>query len=76
MKQVEQVSFSGEVARAASHDVLFVTERAVFRLLADGVELTELAPGIDLERDLLQRMEFKPLIRNVRPMRATLFAAR
>lgn len=76
VKQVEQVSFSGEIARTASRDVLFVTERAVFRLRPEGLELTELAPGIDLERDLLQLMEFRPLIRNVQPMRATLFGAR
>ena len=76
VKQVEQVSFSGENARAASRDVLFVTERAVFRLRSEGLELTELAPGVDLERDLLQLMEFRPLIRNVQPMRANLFDAR
>lgn len=68
VKQVEQVSFSGPVARAAAHDVLFVTERAVFRLQPAGVELIEIAPGIDLERDILARMDFKPIIRSVRKM--------
>ena len=75
VKQVEQVSFSGEVARAAARDVLFVTERAVFRLQPEGLELLELAPGVDLQRDLLQLMEFEPIIRRVQPMRATLFGA-
>jgi propionate CoA-transferase len=68
VKQVEQVSFSGPVARAAAHDVVFVTERAVFRLQPAGVELVEVAPGIDLERDVLARMEFRPIIQSVRPM--------
>lgn len=68
VKQVQQVSFSGSVARQAQRDVIFVTERAVFRLQSDGVHLIEVAPGIDIERDILQRMEFAPIIRSVRPM--------
>ncbi len=73
VRQVEQVSFSGKGARTAGRDVLFVTERAVFRLQPSGVELIELAPGLDLQRDLLDHMEFVPLIREVRPMAETLF---
>ena len=69
VKQVEQVSFSGPWARQTGHDVLFVTERAVFKLRPDGVELTEIAPGIDLQRDVLDQMEFRPIVRNVVPMR-------
>lgn len=68
VKQVEQVSFSGAVARALSKDVIFVTERAVFRLQPEGVELIEVAPGIDIERDVLAHMEFEPLIRSVSVM--------
>ncbi|MCX7398311.1 MAG: acyl CoA:acetate/3-ketoacid CoA transferase [Planctomycetales bacterium] len=69
VKQVEQVSFAGQVAREARRDVLFVTERAVFRLQPDGVELIEVAPGIDVQRDILDQMEFRPLIRSIAVMK-------
>jgi propionate CoA-transferase len=71
--QVEQVSFSGEVARRRHHDVLYVTERAVFRLVPEGIELIEVAPGIDLETQVLSHMKFRPIIRHVRPMADHLF---
>ena len=65
VRQVEQVSFSGPVARDAQRDVIFVTERAVFRLQPEGLELIEVAPGIDLQRDVVERMEFAPIMRSV-----------
>jgi len=71
--QVEQVSFSGEVARQKSQDVLYVTERAVFRLTGDGLELIEVAPGTDLQRDVLDQMTFTPVVRNVRLMSPHVF---
>lgn len=67
--EVEQISFSGPLARAAGRDVLIVTERAVFRLQPAGVELIEVAPGIDLRRDVIDQMRFEPIIRKVKPMR-------
>ena len=67
-QQVEQISFSGPVAREAGHDILFVTERAVFRLQPAGLELIEVAPGIDVQRDVVDRMEFTPIIRSVGEM--------
>ena len=71
---VEQISFSGVIAGRKGQDVLYITERAVFRLNADGVELIELAPGIDLQRDVLDLMSFRPIVRDVKAMPATAFA--
>ncbi|MCA9061708.1 MAG: acyl CoA:acetate/3-ketoacid CoA transferase [Planctomycetaceae bacterium] len=67
--QVAQVSFSGQLARESGHDVLFVTERAVFRLQPEGVELIEVAPGIDPETQILARMQFTPIVRDVKAMK-------
>jgi propionate CoA-transferase len=76
VSRVEHVTFSGEVARASGKPVLYVTERCVFRLTRDGLELTEIAPGVDLERDILAKMDFKPLIpRAPELMDARIFAA-
>jgi len=59
---VEHVTFSGPFAAARGQRGLYVTERCVFVLRPDGLELTEIAPGIDIERDILRLMDFKPLI--------------
>ncbi|HZR06988.1 MAG TPA: hypothetical protein VFA79_00300, partial [Myxococcales bacterium] len=59
---VEHRTFSGEHAFRRKQPVIFVTERCVFQLTAGGLELVEIAPGVDLERDILARMEFKPLV--------------
>jgi propionate CoA-transferase len=60
--QIDQISFSGEVARATRKKVLYVTERCVFQLLPEGLELIEIAPGIDIEKNILNQMEFRPAI--------------
>jgi propionate CoA-transferase len=60
LRTVEQVSFSGAQCRKAHHEALYVTERCVFRLGREGLELTEVAPGIELE-DILGNMDFQPL---------------
>ncbi len=62
IEKVEQITFSASYAKETGQKVLYVTERAVFRLADEGVELIEIAPGIDLEKDILAHMEFKPII--------------
>lgn len=62
VKQLQQVTFSGPYAVKNGQDVLYVTERAVFRLTEDGVMLTEIAPGIDLQTQILDQMDFLPRI--------------
>ena len=62
VKQVEHRTFSGRVAYRSQQEVLYVTERCVFKLAEHGIELIEIAPGIDLEQDILAQMHFKPAI--------------
>ena len=70
---VEQVTFAGRYAVSHRQPVLYITERAVFRLTDEGVELMEAAPGVDIQRDILDQMEFTPIVREVRPMDARIF---
>ncbi len=73
--QVEHRTFSGREAWRRGQPVLYVTERCVFSLHAEGIELLEVAPGLDLERDILAHMAFRPVIaRDLAPMEAALFA--
>lgn len=73
VKQVGQVTFSGAYAREAGQPVLYVTERCVFRLTDRGLTLTEVAPGIDIERDILAHMDFRPTVENPKLMDARIF---
>ena len=79
VQNVEHRTFSGREARRRGQRVLYVTERCVFRLVGDahsgGLELLEIAPGIDLERDVLAHMDFMPAISpHLKLMDAALFA--
>ena len=62
VKEVEQRTFSGEHAVKRNQPVVFITERCVFRLTEAGLELVEIAPGVDLDRDILGNMDFVPLV--------------
>ncbi|MBU3178297.1 acyl CoA:acetate/3-ketoacid CoA transferase [Clostridium estertheticum] len=62
IKTVEQITFSAEYALDVSQPVLYITERAVFKLTKEGVTLEEIAPGIDMQRDILDNMDFAPII--------------
>jgi propionate CoA-transferase len=63
VKLVDQKTFSGRYAALNKQPALYVTERCVFSLCEEGVELIEIAPGVDLERDILAQMDFRPVIK-------------
>ena len=73
VERVQRVCFHGPTALAQGRPVFYVTERAVFRLAPGGLELVELAPGVDLQKQVLDLMAFRPLIREPRTMAAELF---
>lgn len=73
VSHIEQVCFSASHGTPNQTEVLYVTERAVFRKDQAGLELIEIAPGIDLDRDILAHMEFRPIIRSIRLMPAEYF---
>lgn len=69
VEKVDQITFSGAEALKQGQEVVYVTERATFRLSAAGIELIEIAPGVELQRDILDQMGFVPKItENLRTM--------
>ena len=62
VKQVDQITFSGPQGLVRKQEVLYLTERASFKLTPQGIELFEIAPGIDLQRDVLDQMDFTPRV--------------
>ena len=70
---VEQITFSGRYAQKRKQPVLYVTERCVFQLKEKGLELVEVAPGIDIDRDILAHMAFRPIINEPELMDQRLF---
>lgn len=75
VRNVEHVTFSGSYALERRQRVLYITERCVFSLTSDGMTLIEVAPGIDIDRDIIAQMEFTPIVsENLRTMDHRLFA--
>ncbi|WP_346206871.1 acyl CoA:acetate/3-ketoacid CoA transferase [Caldifermentibacillus hisashii] len=62
VNEVSGITFNGRDAIKNGQEVLYITERAVFKLTLDGLELIEIAPGMDLEKDILAHMGFRPII--------------
>jgi propionate CoA-transferase len=72
--KVEQITFNGKLAREEGREVVICSERAVFRLVAGGVMLTEIAPGVDPEKDVIANMGFRPIIsENLKTMDSRIF---
>ena len=73
VRHVEQVTFNGRYAASLGQRVLYVTERAVFAATPEGLRLIEVAPGIDIERDVLGQMDFAPIVQDVALMDSRIF---
>ncbi|MGD8213177.1 MAG: CoA-transferase, partial [Desulfobacterales bacterium] len=73
IKSVEQITFSGKIGSKSGQEILYITERCVFRLKDEQLALVEIAPGIDIDRDILPYMAFRPLIDYVATMDARIF---
>jgi len=73
IREVEQITFSGAISAENKTLVLYITERCVFRLTKQGLELIEIAPGIDIERHILANMDFVPVIHDPAPMDQRIF---
>jgi propionate CoA-transferase len=74
LKRVKQITFSGRYAVETGQKVTYITERAVFRLVRGGIELIEIAPGIDVDKDILSKMDFCPLMAdNIKIMDSRIF---
>ena len=72
---VEQITLNGREALKRGQDITYVTERAVFKLTPDGMELIEYAPGIDVQKDVLDLIPFKIIVNKPKLMDASLFTA-
>jgi propionate CoA-transferase len=72
--KLEQICYSASMGRERGQVALFVTERAVFRVGTNGLELIEIAPGVDVERDVIAQMGFRPVVSNaLKPMDPRIF---
>lgn len=75
VERVAQVTFSGSVAAQQRKEILYITERCVFRLTTTGLILDEVAPGVDIERDILGHLPFRPLMDKPATMDSAIFAS-
>jgi len=73
VNEVEHRTFSGPFAAQNGKEVLYITERCVFQLTTEGLELIEVAPGVDIKHDILDKMDFEPIVRQPRLMDARIF---
>lgn len=73
VEQVEQVTLNGRIAFEKGQELMYITERCVFRYTEDGLELIETAPGIDMEKDVLERLPFKVKADRVKQMSKEIF---
>jgi propionate CoA-transferase len=73
VNKVEQITFSGPYSASSGQTVLYVTERCVFQLTPEGLELIETAPGVDVERDILAHMDFSPIVKQPLAMDPRIF---
>jgi propionate CoA-transferase len=73
VKAVEQITFNGAYAAESGQPVLYVTERCVLARAREGMKLVEVAPGVDIDRDILAHMDFQPIIDRPREMDPRIF---
>ncbi|MBQ2959829.1 MAG: 3-oxoacid CoA-transferase [Oscillospiraceae bacterium] len=77
VSKVREITFSGKIAAKQHRDILYITERAVFRLKEDGLHLVEVAPGIDIKTQILDEMDFEPIVdKNLKLMDERIFIDR
>lgn len=76
VQHVQQITFSGKIGSQGDQEIYYITERAVFKLINGQVELIEVAPGINLEKDVLGQMDFMPIIKRLKQMDSRIFDAR
>jgi propionate CoA-transferase len=73
VKNCDQITFCSQFAGPQGQEVFYITERCVFKLIGGKLELIEVAPGVDIDKDILAQMEFRPVIRSVIPMDPRIF---
>ena len=73
VEKVEQITLNGQEALRKGQDIMYVTERAVFKLTPDGLELTEYAPGVDIQKDIVELIPFPIIVKQPIEMDANLF---